>query len=350
LRPHRAHAVPDLPFHAMLQEPLFFNTRIRDAATGSPLTQARWLPVAEAGVRRVRDLRRLLTGPLPPEVTLAQRGALVAALPQVWAEAILGAEEPAEWLASAAPGARGATAWRRIEAEPGAGADGAGARWAPHALAGASGRLAAVAGPALCAAPQHAHPALVVRWDPARPWHVRKGARAAAVPAGEQPFLVCAWADVEVDPGGWAIGPRPCTQLVVAAAGRRLQAWRLMQSGRANPLHTPLRPPIWEEAGCSGLRALEARWAEDLAGRGLVPRLRRRAAAARLACNPAFDAAWMHPRSARAPPRPRGAIPAAPAAPAAPPRPPPDDTADVLGPSRPAHAAAPVGLRLAAVA
>ena len=37
LRPHRACSVPDTPFQAMLQEPLFFNPRIRGPECGAPL-------------------------------------------------------------------------------------------------------------------------------------------------------------------------------------------------------------------------------------------------------------------------------------------------------------------------
>ena len=87
---HRAYSIEDTPFEAMLQEPLFFNPRIRCTESGRPLVGAGWRAVAEAGIRRVGDLRQLLSGPLPATVTAAQRRALFAALPQVWADALRG--------------------------------------------------------------------------------------------------------------------------------------------------------------------------------------------------------------------------------------------------------------------
>ena len=95
--------------------------------------------------------------------------------------------------------------------------------WQPYALVGTSGRLAPLAGPALPTVPAAALPALVVMWDPARPWHVRKGGRPAVVPAGELPFLVGPWSCVQVDPSGWHVGESVCTELVVKTANLRLQ-------------------------------------------------------------------------------------------------------------------------------
>ena len=88
LRPHRACSFSDTPHEALLQEPLFFNPRIRGPECGAPLSGISWRPVAEAGVRRVGDLRRLLTAALPPGVSSGQRSVLLAALPQVWRAAL----------------------------------------------------------------------------------------------------------------------------------------------------------------------------------------------------------------------------------------------------------------------
>ena len=60
LQPHRAYSVADTTPAALLREPLFFNPRICSAHSGVPLSGIGWRPVAEAGVRRVGDLRRLL--------------------------------------------------------------------------------------------------------------------------------------------------------------------------------------------------------------------------------------------------------------------------------------------------
>ena len=123
LCPHRACSVSDTPREALLQEPLFFNPRIRGPECGAPLTGVGWRPVAEAGVRRVGDLRRLLTDALPPGVSSGQRSVLLAALPQVWRAALNSNInlDSLEWLLSAAaPG--DAAAWRRSAAPPGAGA------------------------------------------------------------------------------------------------------------------------------------------------------------------------------------------------------------------------------------
>ena len=106
--------------------------------------------MAEAGVRRVCDLRRLLTEALPPGVSSGQRSVLLAALPQEWRAALDGDIDldSLEWLlGDAASG--DAAAWRRSAAPPGAGADadGAGAWWQPYTLAGPTGRLSPAATP-----------------------------------------------------------------------------------------------------------------------------------------------------------------------------------------------------------
>ena len=91
------------------------------------------------------------------------------------------------------------------------------------------------------------------------------------------------------------------------------------------PLLEPVRPVIWG----SGLRTLEAKWLDDLAGRGLAPRgVVARMPGNRGALAVEYDAHWMHPSQARAPPRARGAA----AAPAAPARPAARGMADVLAP------------------
>ena len=77
LQPQRAYSVSDTPPEASLRDPLFFNPRICSAQSGVPLSGIGWRPVAEAGVRRVSDLRRLLTAGLPPGVTSGQRRALL---------------------------------------------------------------------------------------------------------------------------------------------------------------------------------------------------------------------------------------------------------------------------------
>ena len=154
LRPHRACSVSDTPREALLQEPLFFNPRIRGPECGAPLSGIGWrqiTAVAEAGVRRVGDLRRLLTDALPPGVSSRQRSVLLAALPQEW-RAALNSDinlDTLEWLISAA--AHGdAAAWRRSAAPPGAGADGAGAWWQPYTLEGPTGRMSPAAAPPQC--------------------------------------------------------------------------------------------------------------------------------------------------------------------------------------------------------
>ena len=340
LRPHRACSVPDTPFQAMLQEPLFFNPRIRGPECGAPLSGIGWRPVAEAGVRRVCDLRRLLTEALPPGVSSGQRSVLLAALPQEWRAALDGDIDldSLEWLLGDA--ARGdAAAWRRSAAPPGAGADadGAGAWWQPYTLAGPTGRLSPAATPPQRHPPPDARPALVMLWDAGRPWHTRKGTHAALVPSGAQPYLVGGWAEATVDPGGWLIGKEPCTQLLVKAANLRLQAARAMLAGFPNPISCPLRPAIWD----GGLREAEARWRAALAGRGLMARgVSAAPAGQRTQRNPAFEAPWMHPPPPRAAPAERRARAAARAERAARRPPVPNDTADPLAPAgrRPAWA------------
>ena len=87
----------------------------------------------------------------------------------------------------------------------------------PYTLAGPTGRLSPATVPAQRHPPPDARPALVMLWDAGRPWHMRKGTHAALVPSGAQPYLIGGWADATVDPGGWLIGTRPCTQLLVKA-------------------------------------------------------------------------------------------------------------------------------------
>ena len=328
LRPHRACSVSDTPHEALLQEPLFFNPRIRGPECGAPLSGIGWRPVAEAGVRRVGDLRRLLTAALPPGVSSGQRSVLLAALPQVWRAALNSNInlDSLEWLLSAAaPG--DAAAWRRSAAPPGAGAAGAGAWWQPYTLTGPTGRLSPAAVPAQRHPPPDARPALVMLWDAGRPWHMRKGTHAALVPSGEQPYLIGGWADATVDPGGWLIGTRPCTQLLVKAANLRLQAARAVLAGFPNPSSCPLRPAIWE----GGLEEAEGRWRDALAGRGLMARGAPAAPAGpRMQRNPAFEAPWMHPAPPRVAPAERRARAAARAERTAQRPLGPDDTADPL--------------------
>ena len=117
-----------------------------------------------------------------------------------------------------------------------------------------------------------------------RPWNARKGTRAALI---AQPYLVGSWGCCHCDPGGWRVGNKPGTQLVVKGANLRLQAARAMLAGFRNPVRCPLRPAFWE----GGLRATEDCWRAELAGRGLLARLAPAAAGGpRMQRDPAFDA------------------------------------------------------------
>jgi hypothetical protein len=335
LQPHRVRTLADMPWEAVMLEPLFYNPCISPPRSSSPLGGGTWLPVAEAGLRRVGDMRGMHPTALPAGVTPVLWRHLLGALPEEWVQALDRPASPAEWQVLLTPPADATCAWRRTPAAPhvpGAAANATDAPapvWQPFALVGTSGRLAPLAAPVLPTVPAAALPALVVMWDPARPWHVRKGGRPAVVPAGELPFLVGPWCSVPVDPSGWHIGESVCTELVVKTANLRMQGLRRLQPDCPMPLLAPLKPVIWG----SGLRDLEAKWMDNLAGRGLAPRgLVARVPGNRGALAVEYDALWLRPSPARPPPRARGLAAVAPAAPAAPARQAARDMVDVLAP------------------
>ena len=297
LQPHRAYSVSDTPPEALLREPFFFNPRICSAQSGVPLSGIGWRPVAEAGVRRIGDLRRLLTAGLPPGVTL---GSAVPCLPPCRRSGALHFMRIPRWT-------RWSGCSQRVAAAPPLGA--APPRHqalAPRAVAPGGSQTSWRAPPAASALPRRP------RQPPSRLWlwygtRAAPGTRARArAPPSSRPALSPTSLAAGLLPlltlltkspptGGWRVGKEPCTQLVVKGANLRLQAARAILAGYHIPVRCPLRTALWE----GGLRATEDRWRATLAGRGLMARLAPVAAdGPRARRDPAFDGALDAPAPA----------------------------------------------------
>lgn len=199
-------------------------------------------------------------------------------------------------------------------------------------------------------------PAVVLPWDPRRPWRPSHSLAApsqqpdppdAAQPQAQplqQPLCMAGTYTAGcIDPRTWGFGSHPAHEFVVKAASQRHRILDRIRLGVSHPTQ-PMRPAIWADTPGdprSGLQRLEQHWAASFAAR--QPRLQpasipsssghRRALSMG---HPSTDAAWMHPAPERPPPqRARIAATAAPL-PVARPRPPPqppDETVDLACPT-----------------
>ncbi|MFY7873476.1 MAG: reverse transcriptase domain-containing protein [Limnohabitans sp.] len=309
LYPHREG--PATSFSEVMAEPLFYNAAIT-GKKGAPLGGPSWHQCAQAGVRRVSDLRRLYrpqaSGPLGVDIPQPPPGppqhiaeALLQALPPAWRAMVLQPEAPIpDWSAweghpglflrrldPVSPGTammlqvyqmhmRGVGATGRVEAR--------GQLVAPTDIGGAI--LA---------------PAIVDVWDGPRPGRTLDPA--------SRTFVFAAGHLWPFDPRPWMVGSTPILTLSASIAAQR---WRDIRLWETQPGHTaclPVRPPIWEDdwdpaaAPLTGLRAAEQRQLQQVGGPPAAgpppPRKRRRGEG---------DAATPASPSLRHPPVPRPSV------------------------------------------
>ena len=239
-----------LPHAAIMREPLFYSRRILDPATRQPLVWREW---AQQGLCWVSDLRALVEA-APGDLPAAVRGGLpimLAALPDAWAAALRSAAPPAQWLVS--PDAADRRVWSLA----------AGGRLEAAHVAGPTGALqpsplGAAGGPP----PAGLLPALVMPWDPGRPWHPRhSSARQPTDPArqptdpapADQPaaaeglpppppppnYLVGTWQSGIIDSRTWGLGARPSQEYIVRVGTARQLLLRRMGRRRRQPLRRP---------------------------------------------------------------------------------------------------------------
>ena len=198
--------------------------------------------------------------------------------------------------------------------------------------------------------PADLQPALVMPWDPRRPWLPRHssstgdapadGAQVAEAAAHVPPplYLVDDWRAAVIDPRTWGLGARPAHEYIVKeGTARQLLLRRIQDRDDRNP-HGALRPTIWADAPDdprSGLRVLEPRWLSSQGGSaaaaGGEPLVRRDAHSGARPTRPLMRP-WMHPAPSRPPPkrvRLASGAAAAPVPPPPPPEPLPSDSQDL---------------------
>ena len=257
---HRLVAADALPFQEIMSQPLFHNPRIRDSGSGASLAWHDW---ALQGLVRIRDLRSLRDAD-PGLVMTQQIQRLLSALPAAWRDAVIGADQPAMHLVL--PDCSDRRVWTA----------------GPHGqilhthTASPSGLLLDEPAAPSQAVPPGLVPALIIDWDPDRPWHPRHRsnteaaddeddaavAAAAAQPSTAVPHLLGAWQRGVVDPHSWGLGSRPSHQFVVKEAAARRRLLHRLACGSPQAAQ-PLRPPIWGDTygdAHSGLRRIEMRW------------------------------------------------------------------------------------------
>ena len=284
LYPHRAG--PPTSFSEVMAEPLFYNAAIT-GRQGAPLGGPLWSPCAQAGVRRVSDLRRLYRPPPPgplrqdilqplPDPPQHMAEDLLQALPPGWRALVLQPDVPIpDWAAwEGRPG----FFLRRLDAVSPGTATMLQVYQMRQRGTGASGQVVATGefvappdgGGAILA------PAIVDVWDGPRPGCTRGPASRTFVFAAQHPW--------PFDPRPWMVGSTPVLTLSASVAAQR---WRDIRLWETQPGHTaglPVRPPVWEDdwdpaaAPLTGLRAAEQRQlaaARPAAGPALTRKRRR---------------------------------------------------------------------------
>ena len=122
-------------------------------------------------------------------------------------------------------------------------------------------------------------PAVVIPWDPIRPWRSHQpaaesqqdahAAPAESVPAQQSLYIAGTFTGVGLDPMTWGFGSQPVHHFVVKAASLRHRILELIRMGDSHP-RQPLRPAVWADTPGnprSVLRRLEQHWAARFAAR-----------------------------------------------------------------------------------
>lgn len=345
LQPHRLQPPQDMSYQGIMGEPLFHNRSIRDPATGQPL---QWLHWARDHVVRVGHLRQLMAAP-PAADRALELGRLLSMLPAGWLAALRGPQQQAPYFISQQ--ASDSRVWCPTPA---------GHLQHSYSL-DASSCLQPV--PVLqqpSQPPADLVPAVVLSWDPTRPWRARQSATAPqqpphpdadpseAQPAQQPLYLAGSFSSGGLDPRTWGFGSKPVHEFVVKTASLRHRILERVRMRGCQPTQA-LRPAIWADTPGdprSGLRHLEQHWTATFAARQTGPPTDlppsgssgSRATAHRRALSmghPSTDAPWMHPAPERPPPKRARVAEAAPPQPLASPRvppQPPDDMVDLAAP------------------
>lgn len=246
LQPHRLQPAADLDFHQIMREPLFNNRQIL-GDDGRPLPGTAWLASASVGLRRVHDLRRLVSAPASAAATPDLMQQLFMRLPAAWQAMMHGPDVAAEWRVSP----DGATVCRMVDFVA-----------SQQYSVLPSGRL--LQAHTVTTDAVGWRDCLVIQWSPTSSAPLSQ-MPASAAPAGDEcRYLVAAWCDVEVDPLVWGLGRHGILQYTVSAAADRLKTIRMMaDSGSTFVTGHGLRPKIWQDdwsAADEGLAAVESRW------------------------------------------------------------------------------------------
>lgn len=335
LRPHRIRDPAAISARHVLLEPLFYNRQIRDA-TGQPLGGAPWLAVAEAGIRRVADLRRALAAAEPGDPRLR---AIAAALPAPWRPLVLPPtlqRQPLQLPPSTtflSPAATRAAVQRQ--------ASGPLLVLDLYTIAAdASLRPLPDEAPPSPARLRHWSPCLLLQWDPSRPWQQQPPRDPNTRPAAPW-FLIGAWDDISLDPAHWGCGDVPIHQLTARLAAQRMRTLHLVDIGRRGySAGQPLRPDVWEDnwtttSPAYGVRRLEAQWETARQGLARAAADRRRELADASAAS--SHASWMErpPQRPSRADRTRARAERSASPPRRIPRVPPDDTIDAAAKGQP---------------
>lgn len=324
LKAHRLGDPRQLSPRHVLREPLFFNRQIL-SPDGRPFG-AGFEAIAAAGVCRVADLRgAAVVGLAQSPCALRRLADIEAALPLAWHQHLTAS------VTTTAGADRGGALLSPDGTLVLAAAAHGGHRVVYSVTADRSLRPS-TAGPPDTALLHLWQQALLLRWDPTRPWRRQDQLASAALPSARY-YLIGAWASVGLDPLTWGCGSTPLHHLTVRANTQRLRVMHLSTSGRPGyVVGQPVRPRVWEDdwaapdGGLLGIRHVERRWAEAaaaLAADVAASRVRMRDASAQ-----ASHASWMDPSPPRLPPRQRAAERRAASPPPPPPRPARDNRTD----------------------
>ena len=280
LQPHRLQPAAALSFNQVLREPLFNNRQIL-GDDGRPLPGTQWQSVADAGMRRVQDLRDCLSGDrqLGQVITAAVVAELAGRLPASWRELAEGPAVPAEWLVSQ----DGATVCQVRS----------------HTVVQ---QFSALASGQLVPADRITADLQATGWSACLTvcWTSTTTSQRAATLAdspppppedGDSRYIVGPWTEVQVDPSVWGLGSVGLLQYKVSHAADRLKHIRLLGTSCAGLFLVGhgLCPAIWQDDWrdtFSGLAAKEAKWA---------------AAAHDIEAGAAEAAAWIRPRGRKRP-------------------------------------------------
>lgn len=341
LQPHRLQPTQELAYEDIMGQPLFHSRSILDSATGQPL---QWFPWARQHIVRVGDLRQFMAGGPAEHDAPEDLGRLLPQLPPAWLAALRGPQRMAPYLAS--PDVSDSRVWC-----PGP----EGVLLHSYSLQ-PSGNLQPTDQPP-AEPPLGLVPAVVLPWDPTRPWRPNATAAAASPPqadpvddaaadavalAARPLYMAGTFLYGGLDPRTWGFGRQPVHEFIVKAASSRHRVLHRIRSGDSHPMQ-PMRPAIWADTPGdprSGIQHLEQHWESSYAARQQAADLPSTSAAgghrrALAMGHPSTDAPWMHPAPPRSPPkRARLALVSPPlqGAQQRPPPQPPDETVDMASP------------------